>query len=285
MWTCFSVSSFKISDEKYKKTECDSEKLITDYKLPSIFLDRKMENAFVGVSRFAKCFLTSEYLFKHFKNNTIFDYTPIVSGYLKSIEQILQVICENYRNTQGIQLDMSRYTIGDYISFIQKNDLVFQQEIRPAKQIIIDCLRGCASSRNELFHRHYCDTWDKVETIRSNTYFLYAVLMGSVELSILERDPRRLGIVNDDYNKLFRILDSQNSNYYTLVVDGKEYKGMQKEPRREGLTFNGKGIILNRMNFKRLDCDHWIEINIACYRIPTDVWVTDSFGGKIKKIW
>ena len=40
----------------------------------------RFEYAFVGSSDFAKSYQTSEYLFRFFKENTMFDLTPVVSG-------------------------------------------------------------------------------------------------------------------------------------------------------------------------------------------------------------
>ena len=52
-------------------------------------------SALYGKSKFAKSFLTSEYLFNCFKNGLSIDYTPIVCGYFKSVEQLCSVIYKN----------------------------------------------------------------------------------------------------------------------------------------------------------------------------------------------
>lgn len=46
-------------------------------------------NALIGSADFAKSFITSEYLFKTIKEGLSIDYTSIVVGYLKSVEQLL----------------------------------------------------------------------------------------------------------------------------------------------------------------------------------------------------
>ena len=113
-----------------------------------------MKYAFVGNSCFAKCFLTSEYLFRFFETNPIFDYTPIVSGYIKSIEQVLHEICLAYRNFNGIQLDLHSFTMGKYIQFLRDHDDILDDNIRPAKDIIEKCLQSYRiENRNNLFHR------------------------------------------------------------------------------------------------------------------------------------
>ena len=62
------------------------------------FINNKLYHLFVCNSDFSKCFITSEYLYSIFKNGDKLDYTSIVSGYLKSIEQLiyeLMKICLN----------------------------------------------------------------------------------------------------------------------------------------------------------------------------------------------
>lgn len=49
-------------------------------------------NALIGSADFAKSFITSEYLFKTVKEGLSIDYTSIVVGYLKSVEQLLYLL-------------------------------------------------------------------------------------------------------------------------------------------------------------------------------------------------
>lgn len=54
--------------------------------------------ALIGRKDFARSFVTSEYLYQTLKNNNIFDYTAIVTGYFKSIEQLLYLILSVIEN-------------------------------------------------------------------------------------------------------------------------------------------------------------------------------------------
>ena len=96
------LSCFLVNDVNFKQIEENSKQLISTYKLSQYYLQNRYENAFVGTSDYAKSFLTSEYLYRYFKGNPMFDYTPIVSGYLKSIEQLLFVILSSYYRSNGI---------------------------------------------------------------------------------------------------------------------------------------------------------------------------------------
>ena len=63
-----------------------------DYKeLDRLFYGEKRYLALCGKEAFAHSFITSEYLYQTLRSNNEFDYTAIVSGYLKSVEQLLPV--------------------------------------------------------------------------------------------------------------------------------------------------------------------------------------------------
>jgi hypothetical protein len=58
------------------------------------YLENKYYLSLIGKSDFAKSFITSEYLFKQYDCSDQFDYTAIVSGYLKCVEQLLyHIVC------------------------------------------------------------------------------------------------------------------------------------------------------------------------------------------------
>lgn len=56
------------------------------------FIGNKLYEALLGNEPFAKCFLTSEYLFQVFSGNNEFDYTAVISGYTKAVELLLEKI-------------------------------------------------------------------------------------------------------------------------------------------------------------------------------------------------
>ncbi len=56
------------------------------------FFDESRYWALVGDKKFAKSFFTAEYMYKYFKEGLSLDYTSVVAGYIKCVEQL----CENY---------------------------------------------------------------------------------------------------------------------------------------------------------------------------------------------
>lgn len=56
------------------------------------FYKNKYRNALIGDADFAKSFITSEYLFSTVNKGLSIDYTSVVVGYLKSVEQLLYML-------------------------------------------------------------------------------------------------------------------------------------------------------------------------------------------------
>ena len=61
-----------------------------DYReLNNNFVEKGLYNALTGTEGFAKCFVTAEYQYRIFRDGNSFDYTSVISGYLKFIEQLV----------------------------------------------------------------------------------------------------------------------------------------------------------------------------------------------------
>lgn len=53
------------------------------------FITDNLYRAFFGNEDFAKSFITSEYLFNSVGEKELFDYTSVICGYTKSVEQLI----------------------------------------------------------------------------------------------------------------------------------------------------------------------------------------------------
>lgn len=280
------LSFFYVKNGNHKINETNSKQLIEHYKLSEYFLTMKMEQSLVGFSDFAKSYLTSEYLYRYFKGNTLFDFTPVVSGYIKSIEQILHIICTRYRNSQHERINMGSYTLGNYMEYLESHNGIFRDELLPAKDIILKCLDSYrAESRNHLFHKNHLNSWERVKQIRTNTIFLYVTLLGSVEITLIKKGRDILGSINVEYDHLFSILDEETHREFIFVLNGTEYSGMQKQNRYQGLIFDRNGLIANTVRFKKFDYDHYEEVELSRSNMPSAIWIAESFGEKGRKIW
>lgn len=281
------LSFFSVKKGKYQNTEINSKLLIEKYNLHQLFLDNHYEHALVGTSPYAKSFMTSEYLYRYFKDNPLFDYTPVVSGYLKSVEQLLNAICASFCNAQRMKTKIRSYTLGEYIFFLDNHDAILQQEFHPAKDLIVECLKSYgAESRNHLFHKDYFDDWERVNTIRKNTIFLYVVLLGAADPAFLNRDHKTLGILNMNYDRLFGILENQDPGAtYCFSLKGKEYSNMQKDSRHEGICYNKYSLICNSLTFRSPGYDDNPVVTVSPENIPSEIWTTNFQGKKLRKLW
>lgn len=281
-----SLRCLHVNNSEYKNIEEDSIRLIDEYGLTDYFLEKGYLGVFVGASNYAKSFLTSEYLYDYFSKNPLFDYTPIVSGYLKSVELLLHKICVVFRNTNNIKKSFRDYTLGRYKDFILENPEIIRAEVRPELEIITNCIQSYATeNRNHLFHKDILSLWERVNDIRTNTIFLFAVLLGSIDSSLIDNNDNLLSILRDQYEQLFLILDKKTSGFYTIIIKGKEYSNMEKLPRHEGLSYNNYGLVKNSVSFRRFIYDHYEEVVISPNNMPTEVWVENRYGEKSTRLF
>lgn len=275
------LSYYYVKNQKFKSTQENSKALIDTYHIPDYFLENHRDQAFIGKSAYSKCYLTSEYLFHYFSRNPLFDYTPIVSGYIKSIEQLLNTICLSYRNSVHEYLNMGSYTMGDYIQYLDSHEEIFRMQIRTAKSTIIDCLNSYrAESRNHLFHRDYFNDWERVETIRRNTIFLYAVLLGGIDDSLIRGNSRVLDLIDRSYDNLYNSIMNSKSNHFCVELQGKEYTNLEIDSLYSGLQFNQYGQIQNHIILRRLVYDQYEKLELSPENMPSAVWTIDPFNGK-----
>lgn len=81
-------------------------------------LEKGKAEVLLGKSDFAKSYLTSEYLYKVLVDNSNFDYTSVVAGYLKTIEQFLYWLLEYQMDIDGSEKWINR---GKKIVYENKN--------------------------------------------------------------------------------------------------------------------------------------------------------------------
>lgn len=280
------LTIFHVKNTSYKYIEEDSKQLISDCKIEQRFLYKQMEKAFVGNSHYAKCFLTSEYLFTYFKNNPMFDYTPVVSGYIKSVEQLLYVICRSYQNYVHKNEDMRSWTLGSYEKYINNNDDIIRSKFQKYKLIILNCLKSYRKEcRNKNFHRDYFNYWKQVEQIRKNTIFLFVALLAMIKDELIDDYDKILDIVDESYDQLFCAIDEDKSESYYIEYEDKVYNNMRKVPRYKGITYSWNGLIRNKISFIRNDYEHHEKLDISSRNMPLAIWSIDSLGRKKKLVW
>jgi len=77
--------------------------------IQSNFTKNGLYKVLLGSAEFAESFVTSEWLFHSLEGTEHYDYTSIISGYLKSVEQLLlKIILANVGNNCKITLDSNK---------------------------------------------------------------------------------------------------------------------------------------------------------------------------------
>ncbi len=170
------------------------------------YIERGLWRAMIGKSNFAISFITSEWNFNMYQLSENLDLTSIVSGYLKSIEQLIWAIIElKKEKTFNI-----KSKLGGLVEFSMENEEVIDGTLWSLEQVIkhnswmvevnfharnymiqaIDDWRE--KHRNGYFHRHNLQSEEKVKEIRNQTLQLYFLILGGCEIK--EEDFEKLGV-------------------------------------------------------------------------------------------
>lgn len=108
--------SYQIVDKNKKKIQKNVKRLsinsFSDSVLQTMgtnYVSGKLYSALVGINDYAESFITAEWLYYSLKDKNNFDYTPIISGYVKSIEQLIhKIIMINIDNGCKITIDKNK---------------------------------------------------------------------------------------------------------------------------------------------------------------------------------
>lgn len=191
------------------------------------FIDEKLYKAMLGRNEYAESFLTSEWLYNSLVKRKNFDYTSIISGYLKSIEQMLykivmlninnnciiamrkekeklakksniNILYKNnfpYINFNDNTIEYMDSSIGTFEYFLRYNPKIFIDEsLSETISLMVSCFR--TECRNGYFHTHNLKNEEIVRKTRENAIWLYFVLLGGI--SVCKRKNAELGIISSD---------------------------------------------------------------------------------------
>lgn len=251
-------------------------------------LEKGKAEVLLGKSDFAKSYLTSEYLYKVLVDNSNFDYTSVVAGYLKTIEQFLYRLLEYQMNTNEsekwittkkhnkvyqkfnatnrkdeikehgrrilVKSQNVHYmdtSLGPLVTYIKENEDFFEIS-KDGKTILTDLLNDYRKSvRNGYFHKHNLEDIDEVKRIRNNTIYLLCFLIGSLK----DFDITKFGFLdfsfNDFYHKLPR--NSISIPFYIQETKKSQPKLMKLVYEQEAESYNVDGLLENSLYFAEVD--------------------------------
>ena len=295
--------------KEFKKILADSNNHFTaeDYKeLDRLFYGEKRYLALCGKEAFAHSFITSEYLYQTLRINNVFDYTAIVSGYLKSVEQLLFRI-ESYllNNLPSEQLwikssrsDMKKKPdefvdnwkgrSKRHVKFTPDNQKYFDTTFTPLVNLIGDYERGwniseggrnlvttylqvyCSECRNEHFHKDNINNLREVDIIRDNTILLFYYVLGGFNFyGNKEKDYQVLGIVDRSFEDMYHaIMKQSNGGDYFLITFTDGLLCLAALPMNHGNPeYDENGSMINpSLRFVKID------------RNVTDDWHKDNWS-------
>lgn len=311
---------YRIIDEENRQEflnlEETSKKLIFDAGLLEKYERERLYKYLLGKSDFARSFLTSEYLYKQYDCDDCFDYTAIVSGYLKSVEQLLfSVALFSIGNGNKIKYARGRNIHGKYptqemekgtkvVEFTTDNlpcidttmgalwhyfekyqDSLFTVD-KQYMSLIIDCL-DCYSAecRNNSFHKHNIDKWSRVEFIRSNTLFLYVVILAGFRLGANTGDTSKAfqAIEQERIERLYYLIREKNQTRFEFVYygDGEDFREEVTFVPQDSLfpTYNEYGLIVSAfLMFEDVSDAH--KVVVTKQLMPQEIWWVDKSGNR-----
>lgn len=212
------------------------------------FFDEERYRSLVGSMEFARSFITSEYLYQTLKNNS-FDLTSIVTGYFKSIEQLLYLILgivENDGHTEDVWIqsmtniwtNKAKKMPGEFRNNPEQISKT-QVRVRPGNRVHYDttfaalvyALQGYKTGwsvssqskdvisawllnysdecRNEHLHKENIYDIAEVETIRTKTYLLMYYVLGGYNFAKNGQNVKNL----------LGILDNSIENMYHKIME------------------------------------------------------------------
>ena len=211
------VLQYEFADNKNRElSSCLSQNDLE--KISEMFSATNLKESIIGNSDFSKSFITSEYLYQTIHEGLSIDYTAIVVGYLKSVEQLLYIYYKSafkdkkaiyywdniYKDSRkkAFNIEDSRYRydpytkkeimqeyyphkkkvpeIGELIRFLRYYSEMWNVS-ELGKEYIFACLDDYRSyCRNSYFHKDNIDytNYDTVRRIRNNTIVCIYYIVG-----------------------------------------------------------------------------------------------------------
>lgn len=160
------------------------------------YIDRGLWKAMVGSANFAVSFITSEWNFEMYELTENLDLTSIISGYLKSVEQLIWTILKfqtgktfkiRAKNGELIEYttnseDVIDTTLGSLEGVLIHNSWMFDVNYHAKTHITATIKNWREKHRNGFFHKDNLQTIDRVKEIRNQTLQLYFLILGGCSI-------------------------------------------------------------------------------------------------------
>ncbi|MCK1188135.1 hypothetical protein [Streptococcus uberis] len=297
------LKTFKISGSLESQIEENDWQI-----LKSRFFEQGLVTSLLGSKDFAISFMTSEYLFEMINEGNLIDYTPIITGYIKTIEQLLETYLINYLDysfTLNLKIKKKRSyskilvtkenqyqfdtTLGSLINFLYDNKDGWYISEYTRKVIYNELLNFNKEDRNQYFHKTNLYNQTYVQELREKTISLLFLLLGGYKLSNdYKEDLKLLKAVNFSYNKLYYQIDKIFSKTYRIKLkDTSTYYYVRKLNYYDVINYNRAGIIQNPIHFRLTENHVWdrkildTDIIINSDNMPIEI----AYSGYDEETW
>jgi len=188
-------------------------------KIRRQFIAKVKYKVLLGQSDFAESLITAEWLRDSMRKAQAIDLTVIGTGYFKAAEQLLY----NLAKLRFSDAD-EKETFGNFAYRYQKNQkLFFHGDLLPStREYVYESIYSYAKLRNGYFHKHNIHDPNRIEEIRTATFLLMFLLLGSQKLS--GTDLAALGTPAlhnySEFNKLCDYVEFHSHDFFCLEPDG-----------------------------------------------------------------
>ncbi|WP_165172821.1 hypothetical protein [Adlercreutzia sp. ZJ242] len=262
--------------------------------LDRAFFNEGLGRSLSGTKGFARCFTTSEYLRKAFRQGGEFDYTAIVCGYLKAVEQLANDLMLATLETEGAEnlfihthntKDKKRHQTRTpfdwtsetpHVQFIPENKKLFDTTLASLANLLHDNknawrisdngrhyvllkLRAFAKKdRNGYFHKDNFTDSCEVNKIREDAIALLYFLIGGYIIPGSQNKQREvLGIKHVPYNDLYMKLSYIPMHVHNFVIEfgGHDPIMAIRLCEQPEIEYDEYGLVTSKVYFVKVD-DH-----------------------------
>lgn len=165
------------------------------------FVINKGYKILLGKRDFCSSYITSEWLYDNLNVGAKLEKTYVVTGYIKSIEQLMIFLIRkssNEHSTIGIQgtggiknvevqsNEFFSATLGNmmyYLNAYTNRNIYINNISNNAIRKSVDIIRNWIKvERNGYFHKHNIQTVDRIKEVRKEIYLLYFLLIGAISI-------------------------------------------------------------------------------------------------------
>lgn len=258
-------------------------------ELNKAFFDDGLGHCLVGTKGFARCLTTSEYLRRSFLQGGEFDYTSIVCGYIKAVEQLAYELMLATLGEPGSEklfiattkkgnkavvykrpFDWSRET--SHVQFVESNKRWFSTNLVALANLLHDNktawrisdegrhfillkIRDFAGKdRNGYFHKDNFTDLDEVNRIRQDSIsLLYYLLGGYIVPGSKEKTLEVLGMKYVSYSEMYTKLAAIPLSDFVLEFEGRGPVKAIRPFEQPAIEYDDYGLISSKVFFVRAD--------------------------------